>query len=82
MATLPLTDDQVISLVQQLPPAQKRLVLTTLAAAAGHRRAERMTQAETQLRAHAATRGLDWDAMDDDARELFIDDLLRDGAVQ
>jgi hypothetical protein len=63
MATLPLTDDQVISL-------------------AGHRRAERMTQAETQLRAHAATRGLDWDAMDDDARELFIDDLLRDGAVQ
>lgn len=78
MATLNLTDDQVVNLVQQLPPAQKRRVLAVLAAEAQASRDERMLQAESRLRELAAARGLDWTAMDEDAREVFIDDLLHE----
>lgn len=46
MVTLSLTVDQVVDLVQQLPPDQKRRVLAVLAADAQARREERMTQAE------------------------------------
>ena len=42
------------------------------------RRAERMTVAEDRLRALATARGLVWDDLDEDAREVFIDDLLHE----
>jgi TRAP-type C4-dicarboxylate transport system substrate-binding protein len=78
MVTLSLTDDQVVDLVQQLPPAQQRRVLAMLAANAQVRREERMRQAEQRLRELAAARGLDWATLDEDAREVFIDDLLHE----
>jgi hypothetical protein len=78
MVTLALTDEQVVNLVQQLSPAQKRRVLTVLAAGAEARHEERMQQAERRLRELASARGLDWATMDEDAREVFIDDLLHE----
>ncbi len=78
MPSVTLTNDQVVELVQQLPPAQKRLVLLTLAGDAQARRTERMAYAEERLRERAAARGLAWDDLDEDARELFIDDLLHE----
>jgi hypothetical protein len=78
MPSVILTNDQVVELVQQLPPAQKRQVLLSLAGDAQTRRAERMTYAEDRLREVAAARGLAWDDLDEDAREVFIDDLLHE----
>lgn len=78
MPSVTLTNDQVVALVEQLPPEQKRAVLFALAGDAQTRRAERMAYAEDRLRALAAERGLDWDAFDEDAREQFVDDLLHE----
>jgi hypothetical protein len=79
MASVTLTDNQVVELVQQLPAPQKRAVLLLLARDAQSRYGERMTQAEERLRALAMEHGLIWETLDDDAREAFIDDLLHEG---
>jgi hypothetical protein len=79
MASVTLTDNQVVELVQQLPAPQKRAVLLLLARDAQSRYGERMAQAEERLRALARERGLVWETLDDDAREAFIDDLLHEG---
>lgn len=42
------------------------------------RRDERRAHAEAQLRRRAAERGRDWDALGEDEREAFIDDLLHE----
>jgi len=78
MPSVTLTDDQVVALVRQLPPAQKRLVLLSLAGEAHDRRAERMSYAEDRLRELATARGLVWDDLDEDSREVFIDGLLHE----
>ena len=76
MATLELSDQQVVGLLKQLPPAQKRAALLTLAEDAARRREERMVYAESQIRHLCEQRGLDRDAMSDEEREAFIDDLM------
>ena len=78
MPTLELTTEQVIELVKQLPPDRKREALLALAKDANGRRDERMAYAEQQLRRIAAERSLKWDAMTEDERETFIDDLLHE----
>ena len=76
MPTLMVTDEQVIDLVRQLPAERKRTVLLALAQGAYVRREARMEYAAGQLRHLCAERGLDWDAMSEEERQLFIDDLL------
>lgn len=78
MPTLELTDQQVVALVKQLPPDQKRLALLALAEGAAARRDERMEFAQTQLRRVCAERGLDWDKMSEAERESFIDNLVHE----
>ncbi|MBP1468927.1 hypothetical protein EYB53_024675 [Candidatus Chloroploca sp. M-50] len=78
MPRVTLTNDQVVELVRQLSPDQKREVLLVLAEDAQALRAERMVKAEDRLRALASARGLAWESLDEDAREAFIDDLLHD----
>jgi hypothetical protein len=78
MPSLTVTTTQVVELVRQLPPEQRRAVLLTLAEDAQARRAERMAAAEGRLRALAAERGLVWDELDEDSREAFVDDLLHE----
>ena len=78
MPSVTLTDEQVVELVKQLPARQRRAVLFVLAEAAQARRDERMAYAETQLRQRAAAQGLEWDALNEDERERFIDDLLHE----
>lgn len=80
MPQVTLTDDQVVELVKQLPAQQKRAVLLVLAEAAQTRRDERMAHAEEQLRQRAAERGLNWEALTEDEREGFIDDLLHEAS--
>ena len=78
MATVNLTNDQVIDLVRQLPPDRKRQVLLTLAGGAQVRGDERTQLAEKQLRRICAENNLNWDAMSEDEREAFVDELIHE----
>ena len=76
--TLELTTEQVIDLVQQMPPEEKLTVLKALAKEARAGRAEQMKYAESKVRELCAQRGLDWDAMTEDERLYFIDDIVHE----
>lgn len=78
MSVLELTNEQVVSLIRQLPPSAKRDALFSLAKEAGARRDKRMAFAEEQLRQRARERGLDWDALDEAGREAFVNSLLHE----
>lgn len=77
-ATLVLTGKQIISLFEQLEPQAKRSVLYLLAETAAQQRTTRMEMAEARLRARAMKRGLDWDMMDEQERQDFVDDLVHE----
>lgn len=77
MSVLELSDEQVISLVRQLPAARKRTALLALAQDAQTRREERLKFGEEQLRRACAERGLNWDRLSEDDRESFVNDLLK-----
>jgi len=49
-----------------------------MACASQARREPRMDFAEEQLRRLCAERGLDWNAMTDEEREAFVDDLMHE----
>ena len=78
MSVLELTDEQVISLVRQLPSARKRGALLALAQDAEVRRDERLRFGEAQLRQLCVKRGLDWDRLSEDQREEFVNQLLHE----
>ncbi len=76
MVTITLTDQQVIDLIKQLAPENKKAALFALAEDAQQRRETRMMLAEEQLRRLAAESGSKWDAMSEDEREDFVDSLI------
>ena len=78
MSVLELTDEQVISLVRQLPPERKRSALLALAEETQARRDERIRFGEAQLRQLCTERGLDWDRLAEDEREDFVNRLLHE----
>lgn len=78
MSVLELTDEQVLSLVRQLPAERKRDALLALAQEAQVRRDERMRFGEAQLRRLCVERGLDWDHLSEDEREEFVNRLLHE----
>ena len=76
--TLELTTEQIIDLIQQMPPEEKFLVVRALAKEARAGQAERMKYAESKVRQLCAERGLDWDAMTEDERLYFINDIVHE----
>jgi hypothetical protein len=78
MIVMELIDEQVISIVRQLPAARKQTALLALAQDAQGRREERMRFGEAQLRCSCAERGLAWDRLSEDERENFVNDLLHE----
>ena len=78
MATLSLTDEQVVQLVKQLPPQSKQRVLTDLTAERDQWWQSAARDGEQDMRRRAAARGLDWDTMTEAQREAFADDLLHE----
>jgi hypothetical protein len=76
MSVLELSDEQVISLVRQLPAARRRTALLALAQDSQGSREERLRFGETQLRQACVERGLNWDRLSEDEREAFVNDLL------
>jgi hypothetical protein len=78
IATLELTNEQILSLYAQLDAQVQRTVLYALAELASTQRQERMGRAETALRRRTRERGLNWETMDDDERLAFVDDLVHE----
>lgn len=78
MSVLELTDEQVVSLVRQLPAARKRAALLALAQDSQTQRDERLRAGEAQLRKLCSERGLDWDRLSEDEREQFVNRLLHE----
>lgn len=76
--TLELTTEQIIDLVQQMPPEEKFLVVRALTKETPAEREERMKYAESKVRELCVQRGLDWDAMTEDERLYFIDDIVHE----
>lgn len=78
MATLTLSDEQVVQLVRQLPPQTKQRVLVDLTAERDAWWQTAARDGEQDLRRLAAVRGLDWDALTETQREEFVDSLLHE----
>ena len=73
-----LTTEQVIDLIQQMPPEEKLTILKALAKETTAEREERMKYAESKVRKVCAARGLDWDAMGEEERLDFINDIVHE----
>ena len=78
MATLSLSDEQVVQLVKQLPPQAKQRVLLDLNAERDAWWQAAVREGETDMRRLATARGLDWNAMSEAEREAFVDKLLHE----
>lgn len=78
MPVLEIRTEQLLDLLQQLAPEERIALLLKLAEPARTRMVERRAFAEQQLRAIAAERGLNWDAMSEEEREAFVDELLHE----
>lgn len=78
MPKLELTVTQVIDLVKQLPKKDKFAVLHALNQETGMRSEDEQSQQEEQeLRALSAKRGLDWDRLSEDDKDVLAKKLLR-----
>jgi hypothetical protein len=73
-----LSDEQAVELIRQLPAEQQISLLVALAQRAGSRRDERMAAAQQGLRELCRKRGLDWDVLSEEQREILIDDLIHE----
>lgn len=78
MATITVSTEQIADLIQQLAPAQKREVVLLLVSKTKAARAARQQQGEMRLREFAQERGLSWDSMDEEQKELLIDDIVHE----
>jgi hypothetical protein len=78
MPKLEVSVNQVIDLVKQLPQKDKFAVLHALNQETGTTRSEddKSKQEEQQLRALTAKRGLDWDRLSEDDRDVLAKSLL------
>ncbi len=78
MPTIQLTNEQVLELVKQLPFDQKMELLRYLRSVWEESWLELANYGQERAREVARQRGLDWDAMTEDEREAFIDQLLHE----
>jgi hypothetical protein len=78
MATQPLTEEQVVQLVKQLPIRTKQRVLKTLTEERDQWWQTAAREGEPAMRQFAAARQLDWDTLSETPREAFVDDLLHE----
>jgi hypothetical protein len=78
MATLSLTDEQVVQLVKQLPAQSKQRVLKDLTAERDQWWQTAAREGEQDMRRLAIARDSDWDKMTEAQRETFVDNLLHE----
>ena len=78
MPTLELTDQQVVELVKQLPENRQAALVRSLLACQWPKWDDLQRVGEERIRIVAAERGRDWDAMSDEDRLSFVDDLVHE----
>ena len=78
MAPAPSVEQQLRDWLSQLAPEHKRILLRMLGADEPLARQARIDHAEIHLRELCQSRQLNWDEMDERAREIFLDDLIRE----
>jgi hypothetical protein len=78
MATLILSDEQVIELVKQLSVGQQVEVFRFLLLQQWGKWESLSRYGTQKARLVAQERGLDWDAMTEEEREAFIDDVVHE----
>jgi hypothetical protein len=78
MATLKLTDDQVLDLVKQLPEEKQSAVFEYLLTRQWPTWVELSKEAQEGARKAAAERGKNWDSMSEEQREEFINDVVHE----
>ena len=78
MPKLELTDEQVIELVKQLPPNQQEALFKFLLRRRWGTWGELSRYGQEGARRAAAECGRDWEAMTEEEREAFIDDLVHE----
>jgi hypothetical protein len=78
MATLILSDEQVIELVRQLPVGQQVEVFRFLLLQQWGKWESLSRYGAEKARSVAQGRGLDWDVMTEEEREVFIDDVVHE----
>ena len=76
--TITLTDDQVLALVDQLPPRRRTELFARLARTAWPEWAKVVSEVEPQARRLAAERGLNWDALTDEEQIALVDDIVHE----
>ena len=76
MVALTRQEQQVVELFRRLDPGRRRIVLLELVRANAEAWKRYREQGESRLRALARDRGLDWDAMDEQARQDFVEDVM------
>lgn len=78
MPTVELSVEQVIELVEQLPPERKLAVLKALNAERLAWWEKMLDRGEEQLRRLCLERGQDWERMSEAEREQFVDGLMHE----
>jgi hypothetical protein len=78
MATLILSDEQVIGLVKQLPVRQQIEVFRFLLLQQWEKWESLSRYGDEKARAVAQERGLNWEMMSEEEQEAFIDDLVHE----
>lgn len=78
MATLTLTDEQVIELVKQLSPTKQAELFQFLQQQQQEKWEELSRTGQEGVRKAALERGKNWDTMTEEEREDFIDDIVHE----
>ena len=76
--TVKLTTEQVIDFIRQMPGEERLAVVLALAKESLPGRVERMNSLESNVREVCAERGLDWNAMTDEERQDFINEIVHE----
>ncbi|HKQ49356.1 MAG TPA: hypothetical protein VJZ71_14895 [Phycisphaerae bacterium] len=69
-------EKQVVELFRQLDPGRRRAVLFEMAQADSNGWKQYQAKGESRLRELAREKGLDWDRLNDDQRQDFIEELV------
>ncbi|MBI2940822.1 MAG: hypothetical protein HYY04_10335 [Chloroflexi bacterium] len=78
MVTLRLTDEQVINLVKQLSLDQQETVLGYLLTPRWQAWTDLSKSVQPRIRELARERGRNWEAMGEQARQDFVDELVHE----
>lgn len=78
MAVIELSLEQIIRLVRQLSPEERKLLRQVLDEDTDAWWARTHSEGEQRLRALAAERGMNWDAMSEEENIEFVDLLIHE----